>query len=159
MATTGAVSVSLGDEFATSIGAEYDDFKVEEAAFDADGNIYVALSGSYGYNPFEDVDSIEGTGINAIEYENKTKDFIIDKFGSGYVTILQGLGDELLTETESDKVKDFYEGLDTPSQANFYAGLMVLAKETNPTFEQKVKESFNTNVRGITYDELISALQ
>lgn len=159
VATTGAVSVSLGDEFATSIGAEYDDFKVEEAAFDADGNIYVALSGSYGYNPYEGMDSVEGAGINAIEYENKTKDFIIDKFGSGYVTILQGLGDKLLTETESDKVKDFYEGLDTPSQANFYAGLMVLAKETNPTFEQKVKESFNTNVRGITYDELISALQ
>jgi len=159
VATTGGVSVSLSDEFTANVGAEYGDFKVEEAAFDADGNIYVGLSGSYGYDPYDDMDSIEGSGIKVTEYENKTKGFIINKFGPGYTAILQGLGDKLLTETESDKVKDFYEGLNTPSQANFFAGLMVLAKETNPAFEQEVKESFDTNVRGITYDELISALQ
>lgn len=159
VATTGGVSVGLSDEFAANVGAQYSDFKVEEAAFDADGNIYVALSGSYGYDPFEDMDSIEGSGIKVTEYENKTKGFIINKFGPGYATILQGLGDKLLSKTESEKIKNFYEGLNTPSQANFFAGLMVLAKETNPTFEQEVRESFDTNVRGITYDELITALQ
>lgn len=159
VATTGRVPVNFDADFAAAIGAEVDGLAVQEAAFDADGNIFVSLSGSYAYNTLEDIEAAEEADIQAIEYKPETKGFVINFNQPGYSAILQGLGDKLLSETESDKIKDFYEGVNTPSQANFYAGLMVLAKETNPTFEQKVKESFNTNVRGITYDELISALQ
>jgi len=159
VATTGSVSVNFDDDFAAAIGAKSDGLTVQEAAFDADGNIFVSIEGSYGYNPYEEIPGAAEANIEAVEYKKQTNGFVINKLKPGYTAILQSLGDKLLSATDSRKVTDFYQGLDTPSQANFYAGLMVLARETNPEFEKKVKESFNNNVRGITYDELMVALR
>lgn len=159
VAQTGGVSVTLDDAFVSALESESSSLSVQEAAFDADGNIFVSLKGSYAYDPFADVEAAADSGIQTTEYETGTKSVILNFNQPGYSSIIQSIGDKLLTESESDKITDFYQGLDTPDQANFYAGLMVLAKQTNPMFEQKVKNSFNTNVRGITYDELISALQ
>lgn len=159
VAQTGGVSVTLDDNFVSAIGSESSNLSVQEAAFDADGNLFVSLKGSYAYDPFADVEAAADSGIQTTEYETGTKGVILNFNQPGYSSIIQSIGDKLLTESESDKITDFYQGLETPDQANFYAGLMVLAKQTNPMFEQKVKESFNNNVRGITYDELIAALR
>lgn len=159
VAQTGGVSVTLDDAFVSALESESSSLSVQEAAFDADGNLFVSLKGSYAYDPFADVEAAADSGIQTTEYETGTKSVILNFNQPGYSSIIQSIGDKLLTESESDKITDFYQGLNTPDQANFYAGLMVLAKQTNPMFEQKVKDSFNTNVRGITYDELQAALQ
>jgi len=159
VAQTGGVSVTLDDDFVSAIESESSSLSVQEAAFDADGNLFVSLKGSYAYDPFADIEAAADSGIETTEYETGTKSMILNFNQPGYSSIIQSIGDKLLTESESDKITDFYQGLETPDQANFYAGLMVLAKQTNPMFEQKVKDSFNTNVRGITYDELQAALQ
>jgi len=162
LAITGVVQANMApvffdEDFSTSIGAKGRDLKITEAALDSDGGMYVSLYGNYAHDLYEGISA--ASDISAIEYKSGTKSMILSIGDPGYNVIVQALGDKILSKTESGKVKDFYAGLNSVDQANFYAGLMALAKQTNPTFEQTVRDSFNTNVSGVTYDELKAAIE
>lgn len=156
---TGGLKVEAPSNFGVEEGTQV---SIEQAAFDADGRLYVSLGGSYAYNPFEDIDAAADSGIETVEYKKNTKSKVLTARNPQYAEYLQAIGDELLNDTENQKVRSFYDWSASlpngvgPDAANFYAGLMVVARQTNPTFEQQVKESFETNVKGVTYDEIKS---
>lgn len=158
---TGGLKVSVPSQWTNKV-EEGKQVSIEEAAFDADGRLYVSLAGSYAYNPYEDIPNAAEANIKAVEYKLDTKPKVLTARSPQYAEYLQAIGDELLSDTENQKVIKFYDWSASlpngvgPDAANFYAGLMVVAKQTNPTFEKQVKESFETNVKGVTYDEIKS---
>lgn len=156
---TGGLKVDAPSNFGVEEGTQV---SIEQAAFDADGRLYVSLGGSYAYNPFEDIPAAADSGVEAVEYKSDTKSKVLTARNPQYAEYLQAIGDKLLSDTENQKVRSFYDWSASlpngvgPDAANFYAGLMVVARQTNPAFEQQVKESFETNVKGVTYDEIKS---
>jgi len=70
---------------------------------------------------------------------------------------LQAIGGKLLTDTESEAVQKFYDGLDGFDQAAYYIGLIALSKGTNPEFEKKVRKVVE-DMGGVDYDKLQAEL-
>ena len=64
VAQTGGVSVTLDDDFVSAIESESSSLSVQEAAFDANGNLFVSLKGSYAFDPFADVEAAADSGIS-----------------------------------------------------------------------------------------------
>ena len=161
LASIPSVQVDFDDEFVSLIESEPGKpLKVNRAAFDREGRIYVELSGSFKVDEYADIDAAKDAGIMGESFEPLTRGVILDFTDPHYQRVLQSIGSKAITSnSQINKIQAFYDNVDSPSEANFFIGATLLARATNPDFEKTLAETIDSSYEGFDYQQLKAALR
>jgi len=161
IATIPAVQVDFDDQFVEQVESEPGKpLKVNRAAFDSEGRLYIELSGSYKVDEFADIDAARDAGITGETYKPGQSGVILDFADPHFQRVLQSIGSKAITSnSQINKIQAFYDNVDSPSEANFFIGATLLARATNPDFEKTLAETINSNYEGFDYQQLKAALR
>ena len=121
LASIPSVQVDFDDQFVSLIESEPGKpLKVNRAAFDREGRIYVELSGSFKVDEYADIDAAKDAGIMGESFEPLTRGVILDFTDPHYQRVLQSIGSKAITSnSQINKIQAFYDNVDSPSEANF----------------------------------------
>lgn len=128
---------------------------IKNASFSDNGDLYLKVSGTFDKIVTE---GIPEAGINPVTKPGvDSRGTVLQLGDNNHTEALQAIGGKLLTDTESDAVQKFYDGLDGFDQAAYYVGLIALSKGTNPEFEKKVRKAVE-DMGGVDYEKLQAEL-